>query len=449
MKMANNNGKKRKHAGFLIFLFINSSFIFLLLSPYIPNYLGKFLDDRFLSGIDEKIQSVRTGTIQISIEFSNGTRLNDTLIDYDLINHDFYFGSKIFYGSHTFSYNETYNATEEVYYRYYYNKIFNYATLPFYWEFYEPEPGVFPLEDFLNSTLTWCEQNNITPKGHPLVWKKPVNYPDWLPDEDDALFEALENRVRRDISLYKDRIKIWDVVNEPIHYPTIGNHPKTYYINKSFNWANEADPDALLVLNEYGIVGHDFGNGEYYDLIKESIAAGAPIKCIGFQGREHRTDWMPATEIWATLEAYSVFGLPIHITEAESPGDSIPITNSWKKGLWNEQNQAEYVERYLKICFAHPNVEAFVYWDMWDGVAWLKKGGLVDENWQPKESYNRLDNLINNEWHTNGSKITNSSGGIEFNGFYGTYNITIPSLGINRVINAERGGSTEFQVIIS
>ena len=44
----------------------------------------------------------------------------------------------------------------------------------------------------------------------------------------------------------------------------------------------------------------------------------------------------------------------------------------------------------------------------------------------PKPAYNTLKHLIKEEWHTEFTNFkTDSNGWVEFNGFYGTYNLTI------------------------
>ena len=45
----------------------------------------------------------------------------------------------------------------------------------------------------------------------------------------------------------------------------------------------------------------------------------------------------------------------------------------------------------------------------------------------PKPAYNTLKRLIKEEWHTEGTNKTDSNGWIEFEGYFGTYNLTINS----------------------
>lgn len=188
--------------------------------------------------------------------------------------------------------------------------------------------------------------------------------------------------------------------------------------------------------------------GPYYNLIEQQLRAGTPVACIGIQGHEPRTDWFPATSMWDTFEGYKALGLPIHITELMVTSAGFPITNSWKKGLWSEENQAEYLVRLYKTAFAHPSLEAVIYWELWEGAAWMEGAPLVKANWEPKPAYTRQAALVNDEWHTRGASTTDATGTIAFAGFFGNYSLSVPSLGRTFWVSLRREGSRHVVVIV-
>lgn len=425
--------------GLIIFTIVNASLIFLLFTPYINNVFLECLDENFLDDIDDRIRDVRTGEFTITIKTTDGAPVSSVDVEYELVEHDFFFGCNIFAFNNSED-NQTYCNKFE--------NLFNLATIPYYWGSYEPEEDEYPKDDWLDAVINWCDLKNITTKGHPLAWRNPAGYPAWLPDDQDEVEELLKERIERILDLYEGRINVWDVVNEPSHLPPVGDQSLEDYISELFELVSELDSDAKLTLNDYGIMGHDFGYGPYYNLISNLLENDVPIDYIGLQGREPRLDWIPATEIWSTLEAYSAFDLPIHITEFTCPSSGMPITNSWKKGIWTEENQAEYAKRYYKTCFAHPSVEALIWWDLWDGASWVKNGGLLDENFKPKMVYDTLDKLINDEWHTEGSKTADDDGNISFSGFFGSYKLQVEGYSDSYYVNIERGESTTLDLTV-
>lgn len=426
--------------GLIIFVIINGSFIFLLLSPIIPNLIGEFRDNQLLAGCDDRIQQYRTGPVQIQLRNqTTGVPIQGWNISFTHIKHDFIFGCNI-YAFDSFS-EPGYNQL----YRDYFENLFNLAVIGFYWSSYEPTQGIFPTESNINATIAWCKQNNITTKGHPLAWTRPAGTPSWLPlDNNSLMADLLQNHIETIVSKYKTLIDHWDVVNEPIHTETFAQLSRTDYVHNSLLWANASNPDAHLTVNDYGILGHDFGFGPFYNLLNELNTLNAPYDSIGMQFHEPRTDWVPATEIWRTLDAYQNLGKPIHITEFAPISAPVPITNSWKKGLWSEEAQGEYVERIYQLCFSHPAMQGIIWWDLTDLKSWLEGGGLLRANMTPKPAYTVLDQLINQEWRTNGFQLSNSSGWIDFRGYYGLYNISINNGLYNFQIKVESGKQNQF-----
>ena len=438
------NLNKMGQLGLIFFIILNTSFIFLLLSPYIPNFVGEYNDELLLAKCEEYIQQYRTGTIKIKIEFANGTPASNYNVSYEHIRHNFIFGCNLYAFD---SFNDVQNPGYNDLYKSYFSNLYNFAVLPFYWAGYEPTQGNFPTDSRIYDMINWCQLNNITTKGHPLQWTR--SNPSWLPlDNDTEMYLLIENRTKTIITNYMDRINYWDVVNEPTHTIPYAGLSKEDYVKLSLQWANETDPDSFLTVNDYGIIGHDFGGGPFYQLLNSLISKGAPLDYIGLQSHEPRTDWIPATEIWATYEAYSNLGKPIHITEFEPVSALVPITNSWKKGVWTENEQAEFARRFYILSFAHPSVEGIIWWDLCDLGSWLEDGGLISEDMTPKPVYNVIDKLINEEWRTSGSILTNSSGWIEFNGFHGIYNLSIENGMYIEQIKAESGLSNQYIITI-
>ncbi|MFD2611366.1 endo-1,4-beta-xylanase [Paenibacillus gansuensis] len=105
-----------------------------------------------------------------------------------------------------------------------------------------------------------------------------------------VLLERLETHIKTLVGRYKGKIYAWDVVNEAVSENGSGLRETPWldilgeeYIAKAFQWAHEADPDALLFYN-----GYDTENKQkrqsIHDLILSLQQKGVPIHGIGLQG---------------------------------------------------------------------------------------------------------------------------------------------------------------------
>ena len=84
--------------------------------------------------------------------------------------------------------------------------------------------------------IGWCKLNGITTKGHPLVWATQSGIPRWLSEYNvNETEELLKTRVLNITSGFRDKIELWDVVNEPIHVRTWKN--KIMNFNDENDWA--------------------------------------------------------------------------------------------------------------------------------------------------------------------------------------------------------------------
>jgi GH35 family endo-1,4-beta-xylanase len=197
-------------------------------------------------------------------------------------------------------------------------------------------------------------------------------------------------------------------------------------IREVFNVAREANPRAVLLLNDFDL------STKYEILIDGCLQSGIPIDIIGIQSHQHQGYW-GAEETYKILERYSQFGLPLHFTENTIiSGDLMPPhivdLNDWQVESWpstpeGEERQAREIIEMYSILFAHPLVEAITTWDMTDGK-WLKApSGLLREDNSIKPAFTELEKKINGEWRTETSLVTGISGEAFFEGFRGDYEI--------------------------
>ena len=162
--------------------------------------------------------------------------------------------------------------------------------------------------------------------GHTLVWHRQT--PAWVFKDAQGEFvnrETLLNRLRdhiqKVVGRYKGKIKGWDVVNEALNedgsmrqsnwQKIIGDD----YIEKAFQFAHEADPDAELYYNDYALENEPKRNGAGR-LIQKLKAKGVRIDAIGLQGHNN-LNWPTIKQQEETIKAFAKLGIRVNITELD------------------------------------------------------------------------------------------------------------------------------------
>ena len=295
-----------------------------------------------------------------------------------------------------------------------------------------PQEGVWnwgPADSIAN----FCRQNGIKLRGHCLCWHS--QFCDWMftdkkgkPVTKEVFYARLKEHITTVVNRYKDVVYAWDVVNEAIadqafgfpgcpanpyrestHFKLCGDE----FIAKAFEFAHEADPNAILFYNDDNAA--DPGKRDrIYNMVKKMQDAGVPITGIGMQG--HYNIYGPSEEdIDAAITKYSQLVKHIHFTELDlrtnteqggqlrfSRGEARPQAG-YQATLQNDQ-----YARLFKIFRKHKDViDNVTFWNLGDRDSWLGVNNHplpFDENYKPKQSYYviknfdpKLDNLVPKE----------------------------------------------------
>jgi endo-1,4-beta-xylanase len=187
------------------------------------------------------------------------------------------------------------------------------------WEVLQAEPGAFDFER-ADAIVAAARDAGQQVRGHTLVWHNQL--PEWVAELSAAeMREALREHVQTVVRRYRGRVARWDVVNEPIDddgslraspfLETLGPG----YIADAYRFAREADPDAELWLNDFGVEGGNPKSDAYLELARELRDDGVPLDGVGFQSHVNLDGVPPTFE--ANLERFATLGLDIAITEAD------------------------------------------------------------------------------------------------------------------------------------
>ena len=347
--------------------------------------------------------------------------------------HDFLFGANIFGFDHYRT--EAKNAE----YKKRFEELLNYATVGFYWRWYEPQRGK-PGYEYTDKVVAWCRKHGIRMKGHPLLWADEAGIPVWSQSQPAA--EVQRRRVEDILHRYGGKIEFWEIVNEPSHLTRLK-------IDDPYRWARQADPKAYLIVNDYHVLPD--GGPAFFKLLSEVKRKDVPFDGIGIQAHEPRTMRFPLDRVQKVLDQYATLGKELHITEFEPAGCGQKITGSHRQGVWDEAAQADYALKFYRVCFAQPAVRAITWWDLGDQGSFIPGGGMLRQDLSPKPVYEQLKRLIHEEWKTKASGTTDGEGRFSVRGFLGTYKVVvaIPGKAVQKQFHLGKGDTQEIAVSVS
>jgi endo-1,4-beta-xylanase len=406
-------------------------------------------EKQLLDGAAERINQYRKGNSTIYVVDSDGKPLSNAIINVEMLNHDFLFGCNSFRIDRCGS-DKLDKAYEDAF-----AGLFNYATLPFYWSGYGNIRGGRDI-DGLKYIAEWAQAHNIKTKGHPLVWASHM-VPDRLPGDINKLDKVVEEHITDVTKEFDGLIDFWDVINEPVVASSVDNpigkwtktHTPATSTAMALDWAHNASPGASMLVNDYRT------DDAFHQILGDAKAEGGEFNAVGLQSHMHKGTW-PLDKVWDVCEKFSDFGVPIHFTEVtvlsgalKTDDDWSSFHSGWKTTDEGEAIQANYVEALYTLLFSNPSVEAITWWELSDlGDSQGAPSGLLRKDMSPKPAYDRLKNLIHEQWWTRTNLLTDPQGTANWQGFYGEYSITI-SIGsqkVNARVHLEKGQDNIFTI---
>jgi len=226
----------------------------------------------------------------------------------------------------------------------------------------------------------------------------------------EELLQRMHDHIHTVVGRYKGKIKVWDVVNEALSdggtnilrnslwLEIIGPD----FIAKAFEYAHEADPNAILRYNDYSLE-NPVKRRKLIALIKSLQAQKVPVHAIGSQA--HVNVSMSFETMDQTLTEIATLGLPIHITELDvnsaqggQRGFGADIANNaatTQGGLVSDADRklAESYAGIFRAFLKHDKqVEIVTFWGPNDANSWRANGKplLFDGNSQPKPAFDAV-----------------------------------------------------------
>lgn len=241
-------------------------------------------------------------------------------------------------------------------------------------------------------------------RGHTLAWHSQV--PKWLSSDGKKndnnfskreLLDILKNHVFKVVGKYKGKIREWDVCNEvldddqsivrtdPTAYKLRPSIWSTYigeeFIDSVFVWTHQADPQAKLYINDYGVEFAGNTKAEaYLNLIKRLKASNLPIDGCGLQCH-FTTGQLDTVRLEKNIKRYADMNLMCIITELDialaNPSDSDAL-----------DIQAKEYGAITRVFLRNHNCPSMLVWGISDNNSWRYNQPLLfDKNLNPKPAY--------------------------------------------------------------
>lgn len=231
----------------------------------------------------------------------------------------------------------------------------------------------------------------------------------------EELLERMREHIHSVVGRYKGKVKVWDVVNEAI----ADNGPDLLrkspwsviigpdFIEKAFEYAHEADPDAILRYNDYGLEKPE-KRKKLVTLIKQLQEKKVPVTAIGSQA--HLNVSITFETMDQSLAEMKALGLPIHITELDvnsaasgqrNTGADIGTNGAATEGGLVAEADKKLTDAYVGIFRAflkhHDAVKLVTFWGPNDANSWRSRGRplLFDGESKPKPAFDAVVKLGN------------------------------------------------------
>lgn len=273
-----------------------------------------------------------------------------------------------------------------------------------------PTKDSFDFKD-LDAVFDFADQNDMPVRVQHMLWGDSKWLPDWLTKgsfSHDELLDIIRNHIQTVGTRYKGKVREYTVVNEAFsrELETGGNKDwwgqqlGREYIDKAFVWAKEADPNAVLILNDFGNETEGDISNLMFDYIKDAKSRGIPIDALGMQMHISSLNAPSTEKVVSNMRRFAGLGLKIYVTEFD-------VNMHGVKGNEEEidNRQAEIYSQMLQACLeVGPDIcPNFGFLGLIDRQSWYNGIGLYDANpllfrsdYTPKPAFFAIRNTLQN-----------------------------------------------------
>jgi endo-1,4-beta-xylanase len=263
----------------------------------------------------------------------------------------------------------------------------------------QPREGEFHFE-VADALVAFAREHGLQVAGHTLIWAKDERTPGWVfrdgdkPASRELVLNRMRTHIRTVVERYRGKIASWDVVNEALEDgDTEYLRPSSWlsiagpdFINQAFLSARDADPNAVLVYNDYN-VELPKKREKLIRLLGELKEQKTPLGAVGIQGH-WEIDRIPFRDIEALLEALKAQGLKVIVSELDV--GVVPRSGWWAEGGKRrvemattdplaagcppdllERQARQYAQLFRLFRDRADTLGRVTFWDLHDGRSWL------------------------------------------------------------------------------
>lgn len=367
----------------------------------------------------ERIDEVRKGDVKVVVTDSNGNPISGAKTEIEMYEHEFEWGTAVSSGG--LSNPKMLDAV---------GSLFNAAVLEneLKWSMYEQNT-----QRPINMIKKLNELGIYTVRGHCLVWDRnrrtnDTSVPEDLPtlyNDKDKLFDRIESHIFEIMGNMDGYITEWDVLNEACNNTTMQNIYGRELIKEWFAIARDTGIDADLYYNDFKT------NDELFALLDKMEQMGVDYDGIGVQS--HYSGNTTVTDIDNFYKKLSSYGKKLKVTEYDFQTDD-PI------------RQAEFTRDLMILTFSYDAFEGFYLWGIKGGDG--NRYVCYDNSWNPRPALEQMQDLIYNKWMTRDSGRTDANGVAEFEGFYGSYKISVIANGVKKTVLVDCHKGSDNTILI-
>jgi endo-1,4-beta-xylanase len=257
--------------------------------------------------------------------------------------------------------------------------------------------------DFTNpdAAFAFAQSHQLPVQGHHLVWGEEKWLPDWLKKGNyskDDLLNLIHEHIQAVVGHYKGQVREWSVVNEPfsraqhvygLHDWWADHIGDQSYIDQSFIWAHQADPQAKLFIGDFNNEEQNSISDAMYNYVKGAKARHIPIDGIAMQMHLDGTRPINKEGSIQNMQRFGRLGLKVYVTELD-------VNMSFLKAspAQRDQTEAQIYHDAARACIESKVCVSFASLGISDKESWYNDLGfknadplLFDSRYRPKPAF--------------------------------------------------------------